>query len=116
VHRVALLEAARGAGALRFAPLQGLTARQALPVALTARPVTAVLLDARGLAYRSEAILRVWARLPWPWRALAALRGVPRPLRDALYDRVAARRGGLRLGPLEWRGSLPPALQARFLP
>ena len=116
MYRVALLDAPHGVGALRFAPLQGETARRVLPPALTAQPVTAVLLDACGLALRSEAILRVWARLPWPWRALVALRAVPRPLRDAVYNWVATHREHLGLGPLEWRGTLPPEHARRFLP
>lgn len=107
---------ADGPGRLRFAPLQGETARALLPPALVEERATAVLLDARGLHLRSAAILRVWAGLPWPWRALAALWLVPRPLRDRVYDAVAARRERVRLGPLEWAGGLTPAQQARFLP
>ena len=32
----------------------------------------------------SDAIIAIYAALGWPWRALAALRIVPRPLRDHL--------------------------------
>ena len=41
---------------------------------------------------RSDAIVAVARGLPWPWRAAAALRWVPRPLRDGAYRWVAARR------------------------
>ena len=41
---------------------------------------------------RSDAIIAVARALPWPWRAGAALRGVPRWLRDGVYRWVAARR------------------------
>jgi predicted DCC family thiol-disulfide oxidoreductase YuxK len=113
VYRVARADRA---GRLRFAALQGETARRTLPPALIEAVASAAWLDARGLALRSEALLRACAALPWPWRALAALRAVPRPLRDAVYGWVAARRHQLRLGPLELHGALTPAEQARFLP
>jgi predicted DCC family thiol-disulfide oxidoreductase YuxK len=121
VHRVARLDRA---GRLRFAPLQGETARRLLPAALTQSLATAVLLEARdgvaALALRSAAILRVWELLPPPWRWLALLRAVPRPLRDGVYDWVAARRQRLSLGPLEWplewHSALTPEQRARFLP
>ena len=103
-------------GRLHYAPLQGATAAARLPAHLVANPATAVLLEADGVRLRSGAILRVWALLPWPWRALGALWLVPRPVRDAAYDWVAARRHRLQLGPLEWRGELTADQQGRFLP
>jgi predicted DCC family thiol-disulfide oxidoreductase YuxK len=46
-----------------------------------------------GVAHsRSEAGLRILSRLESPWRWLAALRIVPRPVRDRIYAAVAARR------------------------
>jgi predicted DCC family thiol-disulfide oxidoreductase YuxK len=113
VYRVARADRA---GRLRFATLQGETARRTLPPALIEQVASAAWLDARGLALGSEALLRAWAALPWPWRAWAALRLVPRPVRDAAYRWVAAHRAWLRLGPLEWHGALTPEQQARFLP
>lgn len=47
--------------------------------------------DAR-VAVRSEAILRVAARMGGPWRAAALLRILPRAVRDASYDLVARSR------------------------
>ena len=63
---------------------------------------------------RSDAALRIAMALGWPWRALGALRVVPRRLRDAAYDFVARRR-------FRWFGRrescrMPtPELRARFL-
>jgi predicted DCC family thiol-disulfide oxidoreductase YuxK len=39
---------------------------------------------------RSSAVLRICGRLPWPWRAAAALLVVPAFLRDPIYRLVAA--------------------------
>ena len=49
------------------------------------------------LLVRSTAILHTVARLGGLWRLLGAIAGwVPRPLRDAIYDFVSKRRGGVR--------------------
>jgi predicted DCC family thiol-disulfide oxidoreductase YuxK len=40
----------------------------------------------------SDAVLAIWSGLGWPWRAGAALRIVPRVLRDGLYRWVARNR------------------------
>ncbi|MGA2042030.1 MAG: DCC1-like thiol-disulfide oxidoreductase family protein [Roseiarcus sp.] len=68
-----------------------------------------------GLAHtRSEAGLRLLRRLNPPWRWLAALRIVPRPVRDRIYAAVAARR-------YRWFGRrdncvvVPPDQRARFI-
>lgn len=50
------------------------------------------LVDDAGLHVRTDALLRILARLPLPWRALRVLRLVPRPLRDWCYDRIALNR------------------------
>lgn len=44
------------------------------------------------LHVRSDAVLRILAQLPRPWRWLRLLRCVPAGLRDWLYDRVALNR------------------------
>jgi predicted DCC family thiol-disulfide oxidoreductase YuxK len=77
---------------LRFAPLQGATARDLLPGPATAVDSLVVLAD--GAARReSEAILAILARLGGPWRLLAAAGGhVPGALRDGAYRFIAARR------------------------
>ncbi|MEB2346491.1 MAG: DCC1-like thiol-disulfide oxidoreductase family protein [Deltaproteobacteria bacterium] len=105
------------AARLRFAPLESplgraLLARHGLdPGALD----TLVLVDGDGAHQRSTAVLRLAAglRAPWRWLAPALLR-IPRPLRDALYDRVARHRD-------RWFGRraeclVPtPELRGRFL-
>lgn len=51
-----------------------------------------VLIEGSRLSQRSEAFIRLMAQLPAPWRWLRLLRGVPRPLRDWVYDRIARNR------------------------
>ncbi|WP_437880560.1 thiol-disulfide oxidoreductase DCC family protein [Pseudomonas sp. LRF_L74] len=53
---------------------------------------TMAYLEGARLFVRSDAVLRIVGQLPWPWRALAALRVLPRPLRDWGYDRIALNR------------------------
>ncbi|VXD02070.1 conserved hypothetical protein [Pseudomonas sp. 8Z] len=53
---------------------------------------TMVMIDEAGLHVRSTALLRILGRLPRPWRMLAWLRLIPRPLRDWCYDRIALNR------------------------
>jgi len=57
-------------------------------------PGTVVVWDGSRRLVRSAAVLRLLQALPGPWPFVAgALRCVPRFLRDAAYDFVAARRG-----------------------
>ena len=53
---------------------------------------TIVLIHHGRLHTRSGAVLRIVAELPFPWRAFALLRVVPRFLRDRVYSLVADRR------------------------
>lgn len=82
----------------RFLPLASEEFERAVDPAVRATlPDSAVLVTAQGrVLLRSDAILGVMRRLGWGWRALAAAASlVPRRVRDAVYDRVAAaRRGG----------------------
>ena len=84
-------------GVLSYAPLQGELAAEVrrrhpeVPEALD----TLVFVDQGHAHVFSESALRILAELPWPWRALSALRVIPRPLRDAVYKQVAARRYSL---------------------
>ncbi|HUJ73546.1 MAG TPA: DCC1-like thiol-disulfide oxidoreductase family protein [bacterium] len=80
-------------GRLTFAPLQGSTARRLLGEEYAARARSLVLLDGRGRHERSRAVLRTLAGMGGAWRLAWLLLAVPRPLRDAVYDAVAARRG-----------------------
>lgn len=107
-------------GELRFASLQS-DAGQAVLEAAGAAPVgggleTIVLVEEDGSVHvRSEAALRLAARLGSPWPCLARLaRIVPRGLRDVAYRAIARRR-------YRWFGMretcrLPtPEERARFL-
>jgi predicted DCC family thiol-disulfide oxidoreductase YuxK len=103
-------------GYFRFAPLQSDVAERLLAEtdAADATLDTIVLVE-DGTAYvRSTAALRIARRLSGPWPLFYAFLAVPRPLRDAVYDWVAAHR-------YRWFGRreqcrVPtPDLKARFL-
>ncbi|HKP75079.1 MAG TPA: thiol-disulfide oxidoreductase DCC family protein [Longimicrobiaceae bacterium] len=103
-------------GRFRFAALQSgigreLLARHGLPVdALD----TMVLVDG-GRAYtRSRAALRIAGMMDAPWPLLRALRIVPRPVADFVYNRVANNRYRL-FGRADACMLPPPEVRARFL-
>ena len=75
----------------KFAPLDSPAAR-ALGVVRPAVPETIVLVEDGRIYTRSDAVLRIVSRLGWPWRLVAALRVVPRPLRDSAYTFIARHR------------------------
>lgn len=98
----------------RFAPLQGPTAARLIP-GYAAALGSVVLRDDTGVYQKSEASLRVIARLGGLWTLAAPLRLVPLGLRDAVYGFIANRR-------YRWFGTAdacalpPPAARPRFLP
>jgi predicted DCC family thiol-disulfide oxidoreductase YuxK len=51
-----------------------------------------LLVEGPRMYQRSTALIRVVARLPFPWRLAAVVWLVPSPIRDWLYDRVALNR------------------------
>lgn len=55
-------------------------------------PETMILIDGDRATQMSEAVLGICRRLGWPWRIFGIFRIVPRPLRDAVYRRVARNR------------------------
>jgi predicted DCC family thiol-disulfide oxidoreductase YuxK len=82
-----------------FASLQSRTGRSWLqrfdhdPDALdTLVVVTDYGSDAAAARFKSEAALHIASALGLPWRSSALLRVIPRPIRDLLYDLVAATR------------------------
>jgi predicted DCC family thiol-disulfide oxidoreductase YuxK len=96
----------------RFASLQSATAARLLSACGRAPGTldSLVLIDEGRCYERSEAALRIAARLSFPWKLAAGLRIVPRPIRDALYNWFAAgryrwfgRKGVCDLPPPEWR-------------
>jgi predicted DCC family thiol-disulfide oxidoreductase YuxK len=98
-------------GALQSDPAQAYL--EAFGVAEDA--LDSVVLIERGRLYRrSTAALRILRRLPPPWPLAYAFIAVPRPIRDRIYDWIAARR-------YRWFGRRPtcrvptPELRSRFL-
>lgn len=101
---------------LRFVPLQSTAGSRLMrELGLDPEDAKSFVLLARGGAFvRSEAAVRVCGYFKWPWKALAALRVIPRPIRDRAYDLVARNR-------YRWFGRsevcmVPtPDLRARFI-
>ncbi len=107
-------EAARD---LRFASLQSAAGRAACEAhgLVTTDDPDSMLFVEEGRAFdRSTAVLRIARHLRWPYRALAALVVVPRPLRDLFYRWFARHR-------YAWFGKAStcrvptPELRERFL-
>lgn len=55
-------------------------------------PETLIVVEGDHALRNSDAIFAIWSGLGWPWRALTALRIVPRVLRDPLYRLIARNR------------------------
>jgi predicted DCC family thiol-disulfide oxidoreductase YuxK len=118
-HSVRFVLAHDAAGAFRFAPIGGPTFEAAVPApARPAVPDAIVVKRADGtLLFRSDATLHILGRLGGGWRALAAaLRVVPRPLRDVVYGWVARSRRRWFATPDDACPVVPPDLRARFAP
>jgi predicted DCC family thiol-disulfide oxidoreductase YuxK len=78
---------------LRFAPLQGETARVRLPETDLQSLSSLVIVDGDLILRKSDGFLYALSSLGGRWRALAfVLRLIPRFLRDFVYDTVAANR------------------------
>jgi predicted DCC family thiol-disulfide oxidoreductase YuxK len=52
----------------------------------------------QGIYTRSDAVLRIFSHLGFPWNVLACVRVVPRPLRDLGYSLLARNRYRLSRG------------------
>jgi predicted DCC family thiol-disulfide oxidoreductase YuxK len=120
-HRWVLftLRRERGRELFRYAPLQGTTFAAEVPAPeRDGLPDSIVVRTADGhLLVRSAAALHVLRRIGGGWGALAAaLRLVPRPLRDWGYDRVAAARKRLFARPEGLCPLAPAGLARRFDP
>ena len=57
-----------------------------------ADPETLIVVAGDRVLRNSDAILFIYQRLGWPWRAIGPLRIIPRPVRDAAYRLVARNR------------------------
>ena len=78
---------------LRFAPLQGGTAK-ALSDLDPQRMDTVVFVDGDQTYERSDAAIRIIIRLGGAWRLFGVLLIVPRPIRNLVYDWIARNRYG----------------------
>jgi len=103
----------------RFAPLQGETFQaQVAESARAGLPVSVVVQSADGeLLIRSAAVVHVLRRLGGGWAVLgAAIRLIPGPLRDVLYDWIASVRYRLFARPADICPVMPAELRKRFDP
>lgn len=81
------------AGRIRFAPLQSPAGRELLARHDLPDDLDSVILVEGDRAYtKSTAAIRVAELLGWPYRLATVARLLPRRLRDAAYDVVAANR------------------------
>lgn len=108
-----------GAGAIRFAPLQGETFDGRVPAGTRETlPDSVVVDDGPGpLRVRSDGVFAVLRAIGGLWRLVALVGGVvPRPIRDGVYDAIAAVRRRVFSKPDGQCPLLPPGLTARFDP
>ncbi len=77
---------------LRYAPLQGSSARQLLSVAQCESLASLVLYDDKHTYEKSTAVIRIVAALGGGYRLVYIFLGVPRFFRDYCYDFFAQRR------------------------
>ena len=104
------------AARFRFAALTSPAAIEALRRAGVAQPLpdSIVLIEDGRVYFRSDAALQIARHLRFPWPVACALALIPRFIRDAMYDCIAARR-------YRWFGRretcmIPtPGLRGRFL-
>ena len=105
-------------GTLRFAPLQGETAKARTDLPAELRTIVFVVgagTPSEQTFTRSEAALRLLDHIGGFWRLVSWLRIIPRPIRDAVYDTIARSR-------YRWFGRFescrvpPPEWRERFLP
>lgn len=107
---------------LRFAPLDGTTARDILRAGNVLATADSVVWyepqrgdSAPVILVRSTAVIRALRYLGWPYKISALLLAIPRPLRDGAYDFIAAHRHR-RLPQGEACVLASPEHASRFLP
>jgi predicted DCC family thiol-disulfide oxidoreductase YuxK len=98
---------------LRFAPLEGETAKEHEEKIKALNSDSVVLIDETGIYHRSDAVIRICQQMGNIWGLAVVLKIIPRPLRDACYKVVAQNRYALwgkkdscRLPTAEERGRL----------
>jgi predicted DCC family thiol-disulfide oxidoreductase YuxK len=75
-----------------YASLQGKTAKELLPLNVINDLNTVVFFENGKIFYRSEAILRLFSYLPYPWKILSFFIILPTFFSNALYNLVAVNR------------------------
>jgi predicted DCC family thiol-disulfide oxidoreductase YuxK len=101
----------------KLSPLQGSYIKQRIPDEQRQNlPDSIVVIDPAGsVLTRSAAVLHILSRLGRPWRILSHIAAaLPRPLRDALYDAVAAIRYKLFPRQTDMCPTIPDHLRDRF--
>ncbi len=79
-----------------FSPVQSDSGREILSkLGLSNREVETIYLLENDKVYsKSTAVLRIWGKLPYPWKLLVAFIIVPKCIRDIIYDVIARNRYG----------------------
>jgi predicted DCC family thiol-disulfide oxidoreductase YuxK len=109
----------RSGNAFRFAPLQGETFGERVPLPQReGLPDSMVVLTEDGsLLTRSDALIYILRRLGGGWKLLAGvLRVIPRPLRDFVYDFIARVRYRIFGRREDYCPVVPAELRKRFDP
>lgn len=108
--------ATRDRGYFRFGASQNPEGRALLAKYGTSREATRslVLIEDDEISLRSTAVLKIARRMTAPWRWAAAFLLVPRPIRDAVYQVVAAIRHRIA-GQSNACEIPPPEIRARLI-
>lgn len=77
---------------LRYAPLQGTSAKQLLKPELFEALPSVVFLDKNGAYQRSAAVIRAASKLGGLWSLFIVFLIIPRPVRDAIYNWIGRNR------------------------
>ncbi len=77
---------------LRYAPLQGQSAKILLDPSMIETLPSVVFKDKDGVYQRSAAVLKAAAKLGGLWPALQIFLLIPRPIRDAVYNWIGKNR------------------------
>lgn len=103
----------------RFAPLQGSTFEDEIPIEKRAGlPDSIVVWTHEGaLLARSDAVIHILRRLGGGWKSVGSfVAAIPRTIRDAGYDFVARIRYRIFGRRADYCPIVPPEWRARFLP
>ena len=115
-HTVTFILEHESAPVLRFAPVQSSAGSRLMrEFGLDPSDVKTFVLVEGGKPYvKSEAAIRIARYFRGPWKALGAIKVLPRPLRDWAYD-VVARNRYRWFGRVDTCMAPTPELRARFV-